>query len=225
MSRIFVNTSGAQRDMRRISALFSGQNIDKATSRAINHVLGTARTRLSKEIRSVYNILASDAKDATELKKSSESSLTGYIYASANPLSLSKFNPTSIEFGKGKILVQTKRVGGKKGSFASSAVTRIGSNTGVVIEILKGKKETLPSAFLLLQSSGNAAVMARGEYNNKGFDWGKSRLPIHKLNTKSVYWASQNDKVAEVVGTTTLVDYEKRLIHEIDRATTGQGLH
>lgn len=224
MSRIFVNTSGAQRDMRRISALFSGQNIDKATSRAINHVLGTAKTRLSKEIRSVYNILASDAKDATELKKSSESSLTGYIYASANPLSLSKFNPVSTEYGKGKVLVKTKRVGGKKGGFAS-AKAKVGAGTGVVIEILKGKKETLPSAFLLLQGSGNAAVMARGEYNNKGFDWGKSRLPIHKLNTKSVYWASQNDKVAEVVGTTTLVDYEKRLIHEIDRATTGQGLH
>lgn len=200
----------------------SSQNVKNATSRAINHVLGTSRTAMSREIRSVYNIKAGDVRELTEVKRSNASNLTGMILSSGTPLSLSKFNPVSTQFGKGKILASIKQYGGKKGGFAGSAVTKLGWKTGVKIEVIKGKEENLPSAFI--GGSGSGTVMARGEYGTGGFEWGKARLPIAKLNTKSVYWASMNETVEGAVSKITEGDYAKRMEHELTRSLDSGGI-
>lgn len=209
---ITVETKRATQDIKAGFRSLSGDNVKTATSRAINHTLAKARTAVSKEIRSVYKIAAGDVKDATSLKRSTTSTLTGQILASASPISLSKFNPIQ---NRGN--VQVRRVGGKKGGFASSKLKRAGSS-GVTIEVIKGKKETLPSAFLKFAGSGKATVMARGEYDGKNFDWGRSRLPISKLNTKSVYWASQDKNIMASLVVYVQDKYAKRLVHEL---TTG----
>lgn len=208
---ILVETKKATNELKAAFRSLSSDNVAVATSRAINHTLAKARTAVSKEIRSVYRIAAGDVKDATRLKNATTVTLTGQILASASPLSLSKFNPV-----QNKGLIQTRNVGGKKGGFASTKLKRAAAS-GVTIEVIKGQKETLPSAFLKFSGSGKGTVMARGEYSGKNFDWGKARLPISKLNTKSIYWASQNDKVQEPVSVQVSSDYQARLIHELTR--------
>ena len=218
---INVNTQGATRELRELVRALSEPKVHKAASMAINHTIAKARTAVSRDIRSVYRISAADVREATKVVRSSATTLTGYIYASSTPLPLSRFNPSSVSMGKGKILVETRRIGGRKGGYAGSAVTRIGTQQGVTVEILKGRKERLPSAFLLIAGSGKGTVMARGDYGSSGFDWGKKRLPINKLNTKSVYWASQNKTVEEAVSKGTSANYEGRLIYELTRALDG----
>jgi bifunctional DNA-binding transcriptional regulator/antitoxin component of YhaV-PrlF toxin-antitoxin module len=218
---IKVDTKKAAEDLKSVFWGLSTQNVKNATSRAINHVLGTSRTAMSNEIRSVYNIKAGDVKELTDITKATGNSQTGMIMSSGTPLSLSKFNPVSTQARKGGMLTQIKQYGGKKGGFASSLKTKSGWKTGVKVEIIKGKEETLPSAFIA--GSGSGTVMARGEYGTGGFEWGKARLPIAKLNTKSVYWASMNDAVNSAVSKKTTVDYEKRVLHELTRSLDSGG--
>lgn len=212
---ITVDTRQATNDLRRAMLFLSEAEIKKATNRAINHTLGVARTAVSKEIRSVYKIAAGDVREQTEVKRSSTVTLTGMIKANAAPLSLSKFNPVAIAFGRGGVLTETRRHGGRRGGFASSFVTRLGWNAGVTIEVLKGQKERLPSAFLLHAASGNATVMARGAYDGSSFGWDKPRLPINKLNSKSIYWASQNSGVTDKVMRDIGPKYQDRLLKEL----------
>lgn len=212
---ISVNTQGATQQLRRLARGLSEPKVKNAASRAINHTIAKARTAVSRDIRSVYKISAGDVRQATQVVRSSATTLTGYIYASSTPLPLSKFNPTQVSLS-GSVLVQTRRVGGRDGGIASARARR-GASTGVTVEIMKGKKENLPSAFLKIAGSGKGTVMARGEYGSGGFDWGKKRLPISKLNTKSVYWASQNKTVEDAVSRETVVNYDNRLIYELQR--------
>lgn len=212
---IKVDVKKASLELEKAMLFLSSKDIKKATSRAINHTLSKTRTAVSKEIRSVYNMAASDVRDDTVIQKSTASNNVGMIKANSRPLSLSKFNPISTAFGKGKILVDTRRVGGRKGSFGSAAVTKLGWKTGVSIEVAKGNREVIPSAFLLHQASGNASVMARGNYGGSKFDFEASRLPISKLSSKSIYWASQNSSVIDRISVTTMADYSGRLLHEL----------
>lgn len=213
---INVNTSQARNDLtRQIVSVLSQKEVAQAASRAINHTLSKTRTAVSKEIRSVYRMAASDVRDDTTIKRATLATLTGTVNANSSPMSLSKFNPVSTGFSKGNILTQTRRIGGKKGGFGMSQVTKLGWKTGVTIEVAKGHTENIPSAFLLHQQSGNASVMARGNYSGSKFDFAKERLPMSKLSSKSIYWASQNAGVVDRVSATTMVDYSARLLHEL----------
>ncbi len=206
-----IETKKATEDLKAAFRSLSPNNVKVATSRAINHTIAKTRTAVSSQIRSIYRMAASDIKDATDIKKSNTSTLTAYLMASATPLSLSKFNPVQ---NKGS--VEIRKVGGKRGGFASSKLKRAGAS-GVTIEVLKGQKETIDSAFIRVFGSGKATVMARGAYTGNKFDFSSKRLPIAALNTKSIYFSAINDSVQEAVSKTTEIDYSNRLTHELTK--------
>ncbi len=183
-----------------------------AINRAINRTLSIANTKVNKEIRSAYNIALADLNDNEQklIKKSSEAYLTGTINANIMPLSLSKFNPTWTRdrvFGNRSFLTKTQKGRTKK-------VKR--GDLGVAVEILKGHKEQLPSAFQLFKAGG-APVFARGVYNGSdGFKWGQARKPISKLNTKSIYFAIFSADIEKRVHDLIVQYYPERLAHEIE---------
>jgi hypothetical protein len=207
-----INTTQAAADLEaRLQALYPPE-AKKAINRAINHTLAIANTAASKAIRSVYNISASDLNDKSVkmVSRSSEGTLTGSINASVAPLSLSKFSPTWTRdrvAGNRSFLTSTKKGSTKK-------VKR--GNTGVKVQIIKGRTVSLPSAFLLF-NSGGSPVMARGQYGSDGFDWGQSRKPIGKLNTKSVYYALFNVDIQNELKGIIEERYPKRLLYELEK--------
>lgn len=191
----------------------SGKKLHAIISRSINHTSGKVNTQLNRNIRQTYNISISDLNDSKQrfTVKSNSNSLAAFLYANQMPLSLSKFNPVWIRDN-----VKTSFVGSKKkGGFASSKTKS--NKSGVTVEILKGKKETISSAFMLFSGSGKGAVFARGVYASEGFKFGKQRLPITHLNTKSIYYAMLDKTVTanipDLIGTSM---YE-RMMHEIKR--------
>lgn len=185
----------------------------KAINRAINKALGKANTEVNREIRTVYNIALRDLNDKNNkvLRNSTENSLTGTINASMVPLSLSKFNPS---------FVSDRVIGGK---YSSLVKTQKGKSTqvkrgklGVTVEIIKGQKEHLPSAFQLFRGGASGApIMARGTYGSNGFEWAKPRLPISKLNSKSVFYSIFSGDVERNVNNIVAWYYPERLLHEI----------
>jgi hypothetical protein len=92
---------------------------------------------------------------------------------------------------------------------------------GVTVEILKGQKKTLRTAFLALKggsASAGVPVRAFGKYGSDGFEFsdngeGKSSA----LKSISVYWATQNEDVAEIISGDVGPEYAKRFEHELHR--------
>jgi hypothetical protein len=209
---IEINTSVAARDLEtKLKSLYSGDQ-NKAINRAINRSLEMANAEANRQIRSVYNIALKDLtdKDNKLIKKSSESTLTGTINASIRPLSLSKFNPEWTRdrvAGNRSFLTKTKK---------NKTIKIKRGDVGLKIEILKGRKESIPSAFLLFKNGGTP-VMARGVYGNDGFIFGSSRLPISKLNTKSVFYTLMNDDIQKALNQKITDVYPARLLQELEK--------
>lgn len=210
---IEIVTKDAQAKLADAMKGLSKPEIDKATARAINFTLARVDTASNREIRKVYNLKQADVRDQTQQRKATPQNVTGLLLANKNTLNISKFDPV---FRKGS--VTTRFMGSRKnGGFASSKTTRSKGASGVTVEILKGKKETISSAWLSIFGSGKSAVFARGTYGSKGFDFGKERLPIQALKSKSIYWAIQNTKAAPGIVQSAEDVYQDRLIHEITK--------
>lgn len=209
MAFIEIQTSQAAADLEnKLKALYP-PDAHRSISRAINHSIAKANTQANREVRSIFNIALKDMNDKNNkiVKNSSPDTLTGTINASQNPLSLSKFNP---------IWVRSNRHVLKRGKgFKMTGKAKKNSNEGVSVEIIKGKRVNIPSAFILF-NKGGSPVMARGVYEGtSGFNFGKARLPINKLNTKSVFFALANDKVEKKMKDSINVFYPERLLHEL----------
>jgi hypothetical protein len=207
-----IRTQQAAQDIAaRLKGLYH-KDAAKAINRAINKTLGVANTATNKAIRSTYNIALStlNDKDNKVISKSTETSLTGQIFANVKPLSLSVFNPTwtrdRIASGR-SVLTNTK-----KG--ATRQVKR--GSTGVKFQVLKGKTEQFKSAFMIF-NKGGSPIMARGVYGNDSFNWGKSRLPISKLNTTSVFTTIFQKGIEKEIETIIADRYPQYLLHELEQ--------
>jgi hypothetical protein len=212
MAFIEVRTQQAAAELEaKLKSLYSA-DAAKAINRAINKSLGVANTESNKQIRSVYNIALSTLNDVQNkrVKNSNETMLTGTIEANQQPLSLSAFNPSwtrdRVSAGR-SILTKTQK----------GRTTKIKrGDTGVSVEIVKGNKVKLPSAFQIF-NSGGSPVFARGLYGGSdGFLWGKKRLPIQKLNTKSVFFAIFSADIEKKINDKLMEYYPDRLMHEIN---------
>jgi hypothetical protein len=221
MNFIEIKTDQAASDLEQgLKSLYPG-DARKAVNRSINKALGKANTQANREIRSIYNIALKDLNDRDNklIKPSSENTLTGTINASESPLSLSKFDPVWIRTNR-RILNRVK--GAMLSEKAKSTVKRgkgfrvtTNASEGVTMEIIKGNKVTLPSAFMLFRKGGTP-VMARGQYSGaSGFIFGKSRLPITKLNTKSVFFSMRNSKVENRMSKSIANDYPEELKRQL----------
>lgn len=141
--------------------------------------------------------------------------------ASSFPLSMEVFNPVEI-----KENVMTRKIGtrktasGKKKAIFGPVKTRL-KTTGVTIEILRGKKKTIKSAFLALKAKGGANVKAFGAYAGSKFQFNPEPVgQSQKLRSKSVLWAIMNDTASERINKKASEVFSDRLIHELSRAVS-----
>ncbi len=201
------------------------RNTTEATRIAINTSLKWGRTRIREDISKEYNVklgrLYNSAKDkGLNVKPASNTRLEGTITAGHLPVGLSGFNG----------IKQASETTGFAISFASSLKTRktrtmrkaIKSGVGISVEIRKGKREVIRSAFRT-PKFGNV-VFARGEYSAMGFRWRHYRKnttgpdkPINALNSTSVATMALTKSVFAKWGTPIEKYYENELQRQLKR--------
>lgn len=204
-----------------ILSAFSGLKADevqKLTNRAINRALSSTKTEASKLIREIYKIPKKNTDGGMFIKKAYGSTMTGYLMASPDTLPLGIFNPSEIRDN-----VITKKVGTVKGKGGSKSVygssrTRL-KTVGVMIEIFKGRKMLIKSAFLSLKAKGGATVKGFGMYQSDGFKFDNTAGISQRLKTKSVLWAILNEGVEPRLSNKAQEVFSDRLLHELTRAT------
>lgn len=216
---VAVNVYAETQELTRFALQLTDREIAKATSRAINRALSEVRSSSSRGMKKLittdYRLPSSHVTQTTlKIKGSTQTSLTGQILGEAYPESLAHFPATAINIGQ-RTRIKKQRKGY---NVKSKEIKRGKGQSGVFVEVVKGKKENIKTGFMIY-NNGKPLIMARGQYKgSEGFKYGKKRLPISRLNTKSIYWAVMYPKEAEIWQPFTLEVYLKRAQHEL---TTG----
>jgi hypothetical protein len=203
---IRVNAQEATDELKKRFDSLSNAEVNKSITRAINNTLGKVKTDIGREIRAKYRLSTSDVNANLKLEQAKNSRPWGYIEASVSPFSLSKFNPIEVKNG-----IQTKRTGGKNGSFKETKAQK-NSREGVTIEIIAGQKETIQSAFLFRGKNG-MSVKARGVYS-RGFIFDSSSKS-KTLKSVSVYSILKGDTVRTNIRRYIELEYPAKLEDEL----------
>lgn len=207
---IKVDTHIALKAINKMAAELKPRQVAAAISRSINRTLTHERTVSKKLVRQKYN-MPSDVVDNFSIFTANHGNLTGKLAASSKAIPLHRFNPTFTTSGYS---AKIKR--NKDGSTSKAVKQRSGRPpkiTGVQLTIIKGNKQNLNYAFIT--KGGAKPVFARGVYAGKGFSFGKSRLPITKLQTTSLYQAIAGQVTRDDLNKDSLQFYEKTFTREI----------
>ena len=192
-------------DIERVFKRFSNVNqaeLAKATARALNRVISSARSAAVKEIRKKYNINPKFLQEklnnkenrynALKIWKAFPNNLTATLKAYGKPIPLIAF-PSK----------QTKE--------------------GVEVSVIKGKSKALKGAFITTTKSGHRSVFSRGKYAAGQFNFRKGRikpyplpdLPITQLTTTSIRTAIVTPSILSAMKIKVETEMPKRLEHEI----------
>jgi hypothetical protein len=200
---ISISVKQAVNTLQSAKSNLSPRQFAQGVSRALNESILQGRTEARSQVKSIYNI-PQRYVSGINIKKAIPVSLIAQLYASAKPIPMDAFAPKfeSSSFGlsiskKGE-LKQRKYKKAKKSP-----------GMGVSIEVIKGKRETIPFAFLI--PSAKPRVFARGEYRsgtNYGFVTRNKRVnkkgsdtPIKPLVSVTVHAAVINkDSLSQIEG-------------------------
>ncbi len=213
---IIVSVEQAYKDARKLHSQLSEKQLNTATARAINETMLQARTEARKMVKSIYNIPQKNLSGINFSNKNA-SKLTSYLYASAIPVPMDAFSP--VFKGNNKSITVTR-----KGAQKVKELKKKSTNVGVSIQVLKGKKETVPFAFMI--AGAKPRVFARGEYrggssygfvrrskreNTKGSD-----TPIKPLLSVTVHAAVVNPISIQSIQAKVNAVFPKIFEHNID---------
>lgn len=108
MAQIIVKD--AVNAMRREFSKLTSSQFNLGVARAINYVAAKAKTKASKDIRSVYKIRAKDLSKSISVKKATKTTLTGFIVATGSPLPLVAFSARQTKTGVSINIMGTRKV-------------------------------------------------------------------------------------------------------------------
>jgi hypothetical protein len=149
--------------------------------------------------------------------------MRGYLKAYSRPFSLSFFNPVEINEG---LVTATKRGRVSKG-FKSAKGLRANNQAvkrGIVVEVLRGQKKVLNSAFIALRgNSGNIRIAARGKYEKgKGFQF-KNEGASTSLRGISVASALRSNNINPILKEYAENEYLRILYKELQKRVKSIG--
>ena len=154
MTTIFVQET--VKTLRSAAYQLSDKQFSKAISRSINESIMQGRTEARSAVKALYNI-PQRYVSGININKSTSISLTASLFASAKPIPMDAF---SAKFQTAIKSLSISRSGKQKERIFKRAKKNVAS--GVSIEVFKGKRETIPFAFMI--SGSKPRVFARGEY-------------------------------------------------------------
>jgi hypothetical protein len=160
--------------------IWGKQPVRRAAIRALKKVSKQAVTVLSTEVRSRYNIKKSDLDPRVKITPPKGDDLTATITLSGYDLPLAFFGPR--QFVVNRVITRTKA------GLKTVTRKRAAKFQGVEVEVLKGKRTQLKSAFLMNMKVGRsgAGVMQRRS---------KKRLPTREKGVISIAAMAQNSNV------------------------------
>lgn len=216
MVRVFVD-----QPIKQIKSNFKNldtENVAKACYNAINRTLTKGRTTARQSVKDVYNISQKNL-DGIVKENATKNLLIGYIKASTKPIPMDAFGP-KFQTVYGSISISRRGVQKTK-DFKKKKATAI---QGVSIEVIKGKREIVPYAFMI--RNAKPRVFARGMYKTGG-SWGfiqrhkrenatGNDTPIKPLVSVTVHGAVINNQVENRLANDISAYFPARFEHEIN---------
>lgn len=171
----------------------------KAAVSTLKKVVASARSTASDEIRNVYNVKKSDLDPRLVVQPPRADDLTAVITISGKGMSLSYFGAR--QFVVNKVITRTKA------GLKTTTRKRSAKFQGVEVEVEKGKRTQLRSAFMATMKSGHIGVLRRK---------GSKRLPITEKSVVSVVSMVLNAHVAPAVLQKVQESWDKVFPHELE---------
>jgi hypothetical protein len=185
-----------------LTAMLDAKPVRKAAVSALKKVTASAVTLISSEIRERYNIKKSDLDPRIKTQlPTGDDDLIAVITLSGKPLPLAFFNPK--QFAVNRVITRTKA------GLKTVTRKRAAKFQGVEVEVLKGKRTQMKSAFLMNMRIGRvgAGVMRR---------LGKTRLPTREKDVISIASMSQNTDVSSRIEQKVKDQWNTVFPHELE---------
>ena len=206
-------------DIVALAAKLSNKDAAKAVARGLNDAIKQGRTVAKRSITDRYNIAAREVTGTgnklIRISGARVGDLEARLFADAKrTVKLSKFRgvvaqglklqrkQTKDSNGQKKLVTFLKR--GK--SFVNRPTYANRTKEAVTVQIVKGKRTTLPSAFVAKMRSGHVGIFGRsfnsygykgGSFNFRdqrktGFKWGQADTPIAEMGVFTLHKAMAN---------------------------------
>lgn len=190
---IWISVKDAIKTVEKAKEQLGERKVNQAISRALNESILQGRTEARSAVKAIYNI-PQRYMAGINVYKATSLSLVAKLYASSLPIPMDAFSPRFQQRGKSFTIT-------KKGEQRSKQLKRARTGvTGVSIEVIKGKREVVPYAFMI--EGGKPRVFARGEYRsgtgygfvrrNKRVNKKGSDTPVKPLLSVTVHTAVIN---------------------------------
>lgn len=207
---------------------------------AINDGARRGRVMVRKGIQDVYNIKSARINDPNKKKGLSvqfaqSGNLKATISAGWMPVNLVNVQGSKLEASQvGSEIAFSSRIRYNKktgavipGRTTSRRIRKIYSGGGISVEIRKGSRKTISSAFTIGRfhhyktgasvSIPGGAVFARGKKGTPAFQFGKKRMPIDSIATISVHRASVDSKAVDLFEGPVNAYTMQRFKHHVER--------
>lgn len=197
--------------------IWGNRPVEAAMKKTFYKIVRGAMTRVSAQIRKIYNIKKQDIDKKMDFRVAGSSS--AWITASGKGISLSYFGAKQFFFNK-----TITRYTDKDGDSGLKRVTRKKSHAfqGVEVEVVKGHKTRLKSAFLAQMSSGHIGVMHRWGAGVK-MKSNKKKVAIGEKGVISLAVMIQGNNISEPTLKYIREDwdeeFEKQLKYELSKAS------
>jgi len=188
---------------------FDEKPVRKAIVSSLRKVIATGRTVASEEIRNRYNLKKSDLDPRLEVNLGRVNDLVAQITVSGKGMSLSYFGAQQTVGNK----VVTRA--GKGGGLKTKTMKRSAKFQGVTVEVEKGKRTQLKSAFLAQMQSGHIGVMHR--WNNGKLMKGKNKTAIGEKGVISIASMAQSANVEPAIIKRVNEAWGTTFPHELER--------
>lgn len=193
---IRVSVRRAVQTLRDAQEELSPRLFNQAVSRALNESILQGRTVGRSAVKEIYNI-PQRYVGGINIRKATPITLTSKLYASTIPIPMDAFSPRFKTASKSFTITRRGEQRTKERS-----TKRKGQAAGVSIEVIKGKREVIPFAFMI--EGGRPRVFARGKYRtgssygfvqrNKRVNKSGSDIPVKPLLSVTVHAAVINKK-------------------------------
>lgn len=220
---VWVNARPAIRAISAARDQLGPRNFNKAISASFNEAILVGRTEARKVVKDIYNI-PQRYLGGINVIKSTNLSLTAKLFASKKPIPMDAFSPKFQQRGKSFTI-------SRKGEQKSKVLKRAGKGAlGVSIEVLKGKREVVPYAFMI--EGGKPRVFARGAYRtgsygfvtrNKRVNSTGNDTPVKPLLSVTVHAAIINKKALRRIEVRINDTLTPALVRNIARFTPSGG--
>lgn len=172
--------------------------INKGISRAMNHTARKSRTQAVREIRTLYNIRAKDARKAMRHIQARPRFLESKIEVTGRPLPAIAFGARQTKEG-----VSIAVFRGQRKVIKSAFIATMGSgHTGVFARGHYGK--------------------GTFDFRRKRLRKGGTDTPITEIHTTAIPQAVSHDVIVRHLATQIHRDFGPRLAHELSRIAAGQ---